>query len=197
MKNFKNFIKSNLHFIGLIVYFTITILVLFLPYGTTGAEQYSRSEFGHGWKDFNKDCFNTRQEILILQGVDEVIDGCRVTSGTFYLPYSDETISNPSLIDIDHIVPLKHAWEAGASEWTKEERVMFANDPDNLIISHRSDNRSKGASAPHEWMPPNEDYHERYLRTWVHLKGKYSLEFSEEEREFIVEQLFLEKETKE
>jgi len=30
--------------------------------------------------------------------------------------------------DIDHIVPLKEAWEAGAHAWTADRRKEFAND---------------------------------------------------------------------
>ena len=36
-------------------------------------------------------------------------------------------------MDVDHIVPLKHAYSNGGSSWSREEKKRFANDYDNLL----------------------------------------------------------------
>ncbi|MGM0953782.1 MAG: HNH endonuclease family protein [Pseudomonadota bacterium] len=52
-----------------------------------------------------------------------------------------------SKIDIDHVVPLKWAWQHGANKWTKEKRERFANDPRNLWSVELSLNSQKGAKG--------------------------------------------------
>ncbi|WP_421921504.1 HNH endonuclease family protein [Marinobacter salarius] len=49
---------------------------------------------------------------------------------------------NSSEIDIDHIVPLKWAWERGAKGWTRAKRERFANDMVNLSPVDLGLNRS-------------------------------------------------------
>lgn len=47
---------------------------------------------------------------------------CRVLSGRWISPFTGNVIHNASEIDIDHVVPLKWAWEHGASEWSQKKR---------------------------------------------------------------------------
>jgi len=140
------------------------------------AGTYSRSQFG-GWKDLDKDCQNTRQEILIRDAVYYVLDdtGCKVISGSWVDPFSGKHITDPSTMDIDHLIPLHHAWDKGADEWTKAERVAFANDYNNLLAVIASENRSKQSRTPANWMPANFQYWCKYVEKWVFLKGKYDL----------------------
>jgi hypothetical protein len=125
---------------------------------TTKDTGYSRSKFGSGWDDADKDCQDSRQEALIAQSTAPVRfkDGkkCRVDSGRWISPYSGAVIHDPSAIDIDHVVPLKWAWDHGASQWTKAQREQLANDPRNLLSVEASLNRQKGAKGPDEWLPP-------------------------------------------
>ena len=37
-------------------------------------------------------------------------------------------ITEANRIDIDHIIPLKYAFEMGASDWRKSKKEKFAND---------------------------------------------------------------------
>lgn len=87
--------------------------------------------------------------------------------------YSGEVIFDASKIDIDHIVPLKWAWDHGASEWSREKRKQFANDPINLVAVEARLNRQKGAKGLDEWLPPKnvEQYKARFKRVLV----KYGL----------------------
>jgi len=156
---------------------TFLSLLLFITSNLNAADYYSRIEFGYGWVDEDSDCQNTRQEILIRDAIDGTIeldeDGCIVVSGWWVDPYSGKIIDDPSDIDIDHIVPLKWGYLNGAYKWTREKRIQFANDPNNLTISHYSENRSKGAKGPCEWMPTDESYHKVYIHKWNEVVDEY------------------------
>jgi hypothetical protein len=134
--------------------------------------KYSRDEFGRGWADEDKDCQNTRQEILISLSTAPVRFAddkeCRVTFGRWISMYSGEVIFDASKLDIDHIVPLKWAWDNGADKWSKEKRERFANDPANLVAVEASLNRQKGAKGLDEWLPPKNQtqYKARFERIW-------------------------------
>ena len=99
-------------------------------------ESYERSAFGHGWGDANGDCQNSRAEALIATSSTTVSfatgKGCRVVTGRWISPFTGEIIQNSNEIDIDHVVPLKWAWEHGAKAWPKAKRERFANDMANL-----------------------------------------------------------------
>lgn len=122
------------------------------------AQKYERSAFGHGWNDVDGDCQNSRAEALIATSTTKVRFAsdkrCRVVTGRWISPFTNQVIQNASDIDIDHVVPLAWAWEHGAKGWLKEKRERFANDPVNLLPVEASLNRSKGAKGPGEWLPP-------------------------------------------
>ncbi|CAE6409768.1 unnamed protein product, partial [Rhizoctonia solani] len=42
--------------------------------------------------------------------------------------YDAKSWNDAQHLDIDHVVPLKEGWGAGAWNWTRERRKMFAND---------------------------------------------------------------------
>ena len=46
--------------------------------------------------------------------------------------------------------------------------------------------REPGVS-PKGWLPPNEEYRCKYIRTWVDLKRYWKLEMDKVERDFIKE----------
>jgi hypothetical protein len=66
---------------------------------------------------------------------------CRVVSGKWIGLFTGQTFTDPSELDIDHVVPLKEAHESGAWQWDAEKRRRFANylgDANHLIAVHRS-----------------------------------------------------------
>ncbi len=134
--------------------------------------KYSRSKFGHGWADLNKDCQNSRMEALISQSVGQVhyktSKKCKVKSGKWISTFTGKTIYSASEIDIDHVVPLSWAWKHGGHQWTKDKRVKFANDPANLLSVEARVNRQKGARGLDEWLPPKNkcQYVSRFLRVY-------------------------------
>jgi hypothetical protein len=134
---------------------------------------YDRDDWG-GWIDEDGDCEDTRAEILIRDSQTQVsFDGCRVVSGLWDLPYSGGSTTNASQIDIDHIIPLKWAHGHGGDRWSSGRKRAFANDPDNLLATYYSANRSKGAKGPDQWMP--EINRCSYAQRWEVLIEKYEL----------------------
>ena len=100
-------------------------------------------------------------------------DGCRVVSGLWSLPYSGGSTTSASQIDIDHIIPLKWTHGHGGDRWPSARKQAFADDPDNLLATYYSANRSKGAKGPDQWMPVINRC--RYAQRWEGLIEKYGL----------------------
>jgi hypothetical protein len=150
-------------------------------------KRYDRSEWSH-WSDPDKDCQNTRQEILITRSKTKVKlnkKSCTVISGQWSDYYFPEEHTLAKNVDIDHLIPLKHAHEVGGANWTQKEKERFANDPENLVITNKSYNRKKGAKTIAEWLPIHRDRTCVYLKDWVRIKKKYHLILKEEEFESI------------
>lgn len=110
------------------------------------SNSYKRSAFGRGWDDADGDCQNSRAEALIATSSTTVRFAtdreCRVVTGRWISPFTGNVIQNTSDIDIDHVVPLKWAWERGARGWPQAKRERFANDMVNLWPIELSLNRS-------------------------------------------------------
>lgn len=149
---------------------------------TTG---YNRSAFKH-WIDTDKNGCNSRAEVLIEEAVVKPKIGakCKLTGGKWFSAYDGKTITNASLLDVDHMVPLAEAWRSGAWKWTTAQRQAYANDLDNseaLIAVTLSTNRSKGDKDPALWMPSIDQC--TYIQNWISIKSKYSLTADTKEAE--------------
>ena len=157
---------------------------------------YSRESFKHwsrandfGWNAPESSC-DAREAALIRDGEDvEVGSGCKVTSGSWYDPYTDQTFTDPSDIDTDHVVALANAWRSGASSWTDEERERYANDPDVLLSVEDNANQAKGDKGPEAWKPPNEEVWCDYAEPWISIKDKYDLSVNSDEKAELEETL--------
>ena len=146
---------------------------------------YNRSAFKH-WIDADRNGCNARAEVLIEEAVVKPKIGakCKLTGGKWFSAYDGKTITNASLLDVDHMVPLAEAWRSGAWKWTAAQRQAYANDLDNseaLIAVTLSTNRSKGDKDPSLWMPSIDQC--TYLQNWISIKSKYSLTADTKEAE--------------
>lgn len=147
---------------------------------------YQRNLFGQ-WQDEDRNCLNTRHEVLKERSLEPVTlspNGCTVVSGKWADFYYDEFLFNSSEIDIDHVVPLKHAFDLGASDWSKEKKAEFYNDKENLVITNLKYNRQKGSQTPLTWMPIDRTYACKYMIKWITIKQKYALNISTKESEY-------------
>jgi len=120
-----------------------------------GVPTYHRAEFGAGWVRVRGSC-DVREIVLERDAgpaaVDTDGDGCR-DDGPVLDIYTGRTIS-PGSADVDHVVSLKAAWDAGAWRWTAAQRRLFAQDQANLRAVSRAVNESKGDRTPAQWNPP-------------------------------------------
>ncbi|USE39512.1 HNH endonuclease family protein [Endozoicomonas sp. SCSIO W0465] len=149
--------------------------------------KYKRSYFG-SWADDDRDCVNTRHELLMKQSTSTIDTGsnkCTVQRGRWLDPYTGKTFYNARDVDIDHLVPLKWAWDHGAYTWTPEKRKQFANDEVNLFAVQASVNREKGALGVLDWLPPAKSFHCQYVLRFTRVVKNYGLVLSDyEQRQF-------------
>jgi hypothetical protein len=139
------------------------------------------------WVDSDGDGCNTRKEVLVLEAIEkpQVTGNCNLIGGKWYSVYDGVITDDPGDFDIDHLIPLKEAWESGAHGWTSSQRRSFANDlgnPESLIAVTASSNRSKSDREPTDWLPPRESYRCQYISDWVRVKIFWNL--TVDEREF-------------
>jgi hypothetical protein len=149
---------------------------------------YDRGDWLH-WSDNDKDCQNTRHEILISTSKKPVEfkteKGCKVAKGEWFDPYSGNTYFKSAELDLDHIVPLKFAHGHGADIWSRERKETFANDLDNLVLVQASLNRQKGAKGLDEWLPPNHSYRCEYIVRFNSVITKYELQLIPAEQRIV------------
>ncbi|CAE6443064.1 unnamed protein product [Rhizoctonia solani] len=146
---------------------------------------YDRNKFRH-WITVEGKC-DARETVIKRDATVEVtVDSqCRAIAGSWKSDYDDLMVASATMLDIDHIVPLKEAWQAGAWNWTQEMRRDFANDlvrPQLLAVS-ASSNRMKGDKDPSKWMPSSEAFHCKYVRAWIQVKRHYKLAVDQTEKE--------------
>jgi hypothetical protein len=134
------------------------------------------------WLDTDRDCQTTRSEVLIAEssGPVEFEDEshCKVVRGNWRCPYTGALFHDPRELDIDHVVPLKNAWESGASAWTDERWRRYANsleNPEDLVAVAASANRAKGARGPDQWLPSLAESRCTYVRAWTAIKARWEL----------------------
>jgi hypothetical protein len=145
--------------------------------GRTG---YSRDLFKL-WTDADHDGCDTREEVLISESRSRAqVDpyGCKVVAGDWYSLYDGLSFSDPSELDIDHMVPLAEAWDSDASSWDAARREAYANDldhPQALRAVSASANRSKGDLDPGQWKPTRDAAWCEYANDWVTVKKAWDL----------------------
>ena len=155
---------------------------------TTAAERpagYERALFVL-WVDADHNGCNTREEVLIAESRTPATTGtgCAV-SGTWRSAYDGLTTTRASTFDIDHVVPLKEAWDSGAYGWTAARRQSYANDlgdSRSLRAVSAASNRSKGDRDPAQWLPPLTSFRCTYATDWVVVKVRWSLSVDPAER---------------
>jgi hypothetical protein len=158
------------------------------PWGSMS--RYSRNRFEH-WNRHDGGC-NTRDLVLRRDG-QGVTTGpeCDITAGAWTSPYDGRTVTDPTALDIDHVVPLANAWRTGASDWSDAQRERFANDMDSpeLLAVTSTSNRSKGDQDPSQWQPPRRDYWCTYAGKWISVKSHWKLRVTAAEKSALIDML--------
>jgi hypothetical protein len=139
------------------------------------------------WIDADSNRCDTRREVLAAESLRKV--SCRtLRGGRWFSAFDNAKTRKASKLDVDHMVPLKEAWESGAHSWDSATRTSFANDLDyehSLIAVSARSNRSKSDRDPNNWMPPSTSFHCQYVGRWIAVKYRWSLSVDPAEKSFL------------
>lgn len=150
--------------------------------------KYDRSKFGN-WRDEDRDCLDTRAEVLMRDSlIPPSLKGCRVDSGRWLSVFDGRTHLLASQVQIDHLVPLHEAWDSGASLWSKDQRVSYANDLDfagalsamTSALNGNCKNLCKSDKDPTQWVPQTNRC--LYAQRWVAVKYRWDLSIDSAEK---------------
>jgi hypothetical protein len=165
-----------------------------------GSASYQRNAFGPGWGGYGyypklpNGCAARddvlRRDLSDLKAGDR--NPCIIFSGVLHDPYTGKELPfsryAPSDIQIDHVVALGAAWRSGASTWSQERRVEFANDINNMLAVDKDANNDKGSKTPDQWRPVR-DFWCPYAERWVGIKDLYGLTVTAPEKTALEEML--------
>ncbi len=96
------------------------------------------------------------------------------------------------IVNIDHVVSLKDAFESGAKYWSDSEKSVFANDLNNHLPSCSRVNSSKGSAGPKDFLRRSRDGRGLeyrivdfcgYVGVYHSVKQKYNLSFKSNDSE--------------
>lgn len=161
-------------------------------------EDYQRLAHFGTWVNTKRDetCYNTRSLVMIRDSAVHVTNSptnhCIVSEGRWFDPYTGNTYTKSDEIQIDHVVPLKHAYLSGAWKWNFKNRCAYANFMGNsfhLLSVQASANMRKGDRAPDAYMPPRRAYQCEYLANWLKIKLIWKLTLSNSEASAIAKQI--------
>ena len=147
---------------------------------------YNRDLFAEGL-DIDGDGCRTRQEVLIAESrVPATVTGtCTVNTGEWLSSYDDVTVTDPTLLEMDHVVALKEAWVSGAHAWTDAQRADYANDltiDATLRMVTSAANQAKSDSDPAKWLPSNLAARCEYAIDWIEVKIRWNLSIDSAEK---------------
>lgn len=162
---------------------------------------YNREvQFGTSWTDSNSDpeygnngC-DTRNDILArdFEKFTQERD-CKVIEGTFHDPYTGQTIQfvrgrdTSMAVQIDHVFSLSSAWHHGASNWSQDQRMKFANDPLNLLASDGPANQTKSDKGPGGWMPDQTAIHCEFSARYAEIATAYQLHVDQADKNVMLD----------
>jgi len=103
---------------------------------------------------------------------------CTVNGGQWLVPFTGTTVGFARLLDIVHMVPLANAHRSGAWAWSSQNKGDYFNNlsfDGHLIAVALTVVRSRGASGPEDWQPPNMGYWCEYAVNWIQVKAAWNL----------------------
>jgi hypothetical protein len=153
---------------------------------------YDRTLFmpGGKWQDPDHNGCDARKDALRAQAAPPVTaPGCSTAGGRWPLVYVQGVTTNPSDVDVDHVVPLANAWRSGARNWLPDRRIAYAADPAVLWVVDDGANQSKGDKGPEAWRPKEHNVWCTYARRWTSIKVTYGLTATTPERDALGQML--------
>lgn len=137
-------------------------------------------------QDYDGDCQSTRQEMLVLTSRQTVSftnpRNCVVRTGEWLDEYTGKVFTVAVQLEVDHIIPRLYAHSHGGDRWSAQKKLQFANDPMNLMLVEKREQRRKQDRGPTRYLPPREEFHCQYARTWEAIADKYDLQLASRDR---------------
>ena len=171
----------------------VAVLALLPIRGADSGANYQRTQdFGEAWLDVDRNGCDTRDDILLRDLKNTVLDGCKVMSGKFVDPYTGQPMSftrgndTSTLEQVDHMVALMDAWTTGAQHLTQDQRERLANDPTNLLAVSARTNEAKSDADAAKWLPPFVAMHCEYAARQISVKYAYGLWLTKPEHDALV-----------
>lgn len=162
-----------------------------LPVAAENNTGYDRNRYFGQWNDQNRDCQNTRAEVLVSESrvapKYTTSRRCTVANGKWVTTFDNRTHTSASTVQIDHMVPVHEAWGSGARAWTQARRVAFYNDlgyAGSLSAQTSRLNSSKQASGPEQWLPPANVC--LYIAQWTTVKARWRLTVDKAEKAALI-----------
>jgi hypothetical protein len=95
-------------------------------------EKYVRLKHFGTWVDDSRtsECYDTRALVLMRDSQIPAETGknpCKVDKGLWADPYSGTTLESADVMDVDHVVALKNAYDSGAWSWDYQHRCLYTN----------------------------------------------------------------------
>jgi hypothetical protein len=128
-----------------------------IPVSAEHPAGYQRTLFLEDWPVDANGCSLRATLLAQTSTVPVTPDSCHPSDGEWYSPYDGQTLTNAGDVEIDHLVPLKEAWDSGAWVWSPEQRHAFATDPTELRVVSQAANQDKGDKDPSNWLPADAD----------------------------------------
>ena len=143
--------------------------------------KFDRDKHFGTWRDEDRDCLNTRAEVLVRDSlIPPIFEKCRVAKGRWYSIFDGRTYLLATDVQIDHLVALSEAWDSGASSWSKERRLSFANDLGysgslSVMTTKLNGNckKCKSDKDPTLWLPQKQQC--LYAQRWIAVKYRWGL----------------------
>lgn len=157
---------------------------------------YNRDEWKH-WSSAGSSCWDTREAVLLRDaeaGSVVLLDSskkettdagkaCSIKSGKWTDPYSGKVFTDPSKLDVDHMIPLSYAARHGGQGWDEGKKESYANSLDyghHLIAASAAENRSKGDKGPSEYQPKILKC--QYAVDWINISKNWNVSMTEADK---------------
>lgn len=164
---------------------------------------YNRDDWKH-WNSITG-CWDVREEVLYRDAAPGSIvlldknknettskaNACSIKSGSWVDVYSGKTFTDPSKLDIDHMIPLSYAAQHGGQGWDGKRKSDYANSMNtgHLITSSASQNRSKGDKGPSAWKPSDRASWCQYATNWISVSSTWGLSTTEADKKELASML--------
>src|SRR5699024_8477401 len=143
---------------------------------------YDRDDQFGDWEEDAEGC-DTRAAVLKRHGQGvRTNEHCTVTGGAWTGAWSGQPETDPTNLDIDHVVPLADAYRSGAAAWDDDQRVDFANDYFNLVVADASLNRARGDDGPAAWQAPHPSGQCYLAVRYITIKELYDLSVTPDDK---------------